>query len=234
MHPYSKSIKALLASHAHPDQAPAMKRYMRNQFDYLGLKVPEMTLLMKHYYRAQGLPSLSDLDEILHDLWALPQREYQYAANGLLEKFETQLPPGFIETIQDLLVTKSWWDTVDTIVTGTVGVHFQRYPTVRRKYLARWRKSDNFWLRRSAILFQLNYKDDTDFALLCDIISENLDSKEFFINKAIGWALRQYTRTDPQAVRAFVAATALNPLSAREALKWLDKHEKQQPHPAAP
>ena len=136
-----------------------------------------------------------------------------------------QLPADFIETIQDLLVTKSWWDTVDTIATGPVGVHFQRYPAVRRKYLPRWRKSDNFWLRRSAILFQLNYKSDTDFALLCDIICENLDSKEFFINKAIGWALRQYARTDPEAVRAFVAGTPLHPLSAREALKRLNKQE---------
>ncbi len=146
--------------------------------------------------------------------------------------FETQLPAGFIETLEYLLVIKSWWDTVDTIATGTLGVHFQRYPVVRRKYLARWRKSDNFWLRRASLLFQLGYKKDTDFALLCDIICENLGSQEFFINKAIGWALRQYTRTDPEAVRRFVAETPLHPLSAREALKWLDKHEKQHPHPA--
>jgi 3-methyladenine DNA glycosylase AlkD len=184
-----------------------------------------MGLLLKEHYRAQGLPPLADLDAILRDLWALPQREYQYAANGLLEKFETQLPASFIETLEYLLVTKSWWDTVDTIAAGTLGVHFQRYPVVRRKYLARWRKSDNFWLRRATILFQLGYKKDTDFTLLCDIICENLGSKQFFINKAIGWALRQYTRTDPEAVRRFVADTPLHPLSVREALKWLESRK---------
>ena len=229
MHPYARSLKTLLASHAHPSQAAPMKRYMRDQFDYLGIKVPELMALLKGHYRLHGLPSLADLDPVLRDLWALPQREYQYAANSLLDKFESDLPAGFITTLEYLLVTKSWWDTVDTIATGAVGVHFKRYPTVRRKYLARWRASDNFWLRRSTILFQLQYKSDTDFPLLCDIICENLGSREFFINKAIGWALRQYTRTDPDAVRRFVASTPLHPLSAREALKWLQKREAVKP-----
>jgi len=225
MHAYVKSIRALFTEHANPKQAGPMKRYMRDQFEYLGIKIPEMGQLLKQHIREHGLPPPADLDRILRDLWGLPQREFQYAANGLLEKFEKELPPEFIETLEYLLVTKSWWDSVDTIATGTLGVHFKRYPKVRKKYLTKWRESDNFWLRRSAILFQLNYKKDTDFDLLRDIIRENLGSKEFFINKAIGWALRQYTRIDPQGVRAFVAETPLNPLSAREALKWLEKRK---------
>ncbi len=156
------------------------------------------------------------------DLWALPQREFQYAATSVLWRCQDRLPASFIRTLEYLLVTKSWWDTVDTIATGTVGVHFKRYPKVKARYLAKWRKSKNFWLRRACILFQLNYKKDTDFALMKAIIRENLGSKEFFINKAIGWALRQYTRVDPQGVRRFVAETPLQPLSAREALKWLE------------
>jgi 3-methyladenine DNA glycosylase AlkD len=225
MHAYVKSIRKLFTQHADPKKAAPMKRYMRDQFEYLGIKVPEMGNLLKQHIREHGLPPLTDLDPILRDLWALPQREFQYAANGLLEKFDGQLPPEFIDTLEYLLITKSWWDTVDTIATGTLGVHFKRYPKVRKKYLARWRKSDNFWLRRATILFQLGYKKDTDFELLCAIIRENLGSQEFFINKAIGWALRQYTRVDPQGVRDFVAVTPLNPLSAREALKWLEKKE---------
>ncbi len=225
IHSYVRSIQTLLTSHAHPRQAVAMQRYMRDQFDYLGLKGPELTILLREHYRINGLPPLAELDPVLHDLWALPQREFQYTATGLLSRFEQELPAGFIRTMEYLLVTKSWWDTVDTIATGTVGVHFKRYPAVRQRTLARWRKSDNFWLRRAAILFQLNYKSETDFALLCDIIRENLGSKEFFINKAIGWALRQYTRIDPEAVRRFVAERPLHPLSAREALNWLNKRE---------
>ena len=226
MHPYVRNIQILFTKHADPQKAAPMKRYMRDQFEYLGIKVPEMGKLLKQHIHEHGLPSLADLDPILRDLWALPQREFQYAANGLLEKFEGELPAEFIETMEYLLVTKSWWDTVDTIATGSLGVHFKRYPRVRKKYLAKWRKSDNFWLRRAAILFQLGYKKDTDFVLLCDIIRENLGSQEFFINKAIGWALRQYTRVDPQGVRDFVAATPLQPLSAREALKWLEKRKQ--------
>lgn len=223
MHSYVRSLRLLFTQHADPQKAAPMRRYMRDQFEYLGIKVPEMGMLLKQHIREHGLPPLIELDSVLRDLWALPPREFQYAANGLLEKFEDDLPPEFIETIEYLLVTKSWWDTVDTIAAGALGVHFKRYPNVRRKVLARWRKSDNFWLRRATILFQLGYKQDTDFDLLRDIICENLGSQEFFINKAIGWALRQYTRVDPQGVRDFVAATPLNPLSAREALKWLDK-----------
>jgi 3-methyladenine DNA glycosylase AlkD len=229
MHPYVKSLRELFTGQADPVKAAPMKRYMRDQFEYLGIKVPEMGKLLKQHIHDHGLPPLPDLDPILRELWTLPQREFQYAANGLLEKLEEQIPPEFIETLEYLLVTKSWWDTVDTIAAGTLGVHFRRYPKVKKKYLAKWRKSDNFWLRRATILFQLGYKQDTDFALLCEIIRENLDSKEFFINKAIGWALRQYTRVDPQGVRDFVAETPLNPISAREALKWLEKRKQYKP-----
>jgi 3-methyladenine DNA glycosylase AlkD len=223
MHPYSRDLRQLLLKHADSKLAPWMERYMRDQFNYLGIKSPRLTILLRQHVAVHGLPPLADLDRILRDLWALPQREFQYAATSLLARSENHLPSGFIRTLEYLLVTKSWWDTVDTISTGTLGVHFKRYPAVKAKYLAKWRKSKNFWLRRAAILFQLNYKQDTDFALMKQIIRENLGSRESFINKAIGWALRQYTRIDPRGVRKFVAETPLSPLSAREALKWLER-----------
>ncbi len=234
MHTYVRRLKALFDAHADPRQAAPMKRYMRDQFEYLGLKGPVMGALLRQHIDANGLPPVADLDPILRDLWALPQREYQYAATSLLSRLENQLPASFIRTLEYLLVTKSWWDTVDTTATGTVAVHFKRYPKVKARYLAKWRKSRNFWLRRTCILFQLNYKKDTDFGLMQDIIRENLGSKEFFINKAIGWALRQYTRVDPQGVRRFVAETPLSPLSAREALKWLAKRGSLTPPLPAP
>jgi 3-methyladenine DNA glycosylase AlkD len=223
MHAYARDLKTLFIKHANPKNAGPMKRYMRDQFDYVGLKGPQMGELLRQHIASHGLPGLADLDQILRDLWALPQREFQYAAASLLGRLEKQLPATFIRTLEYLIVTKSWWDTVDTISAGTLAVHFWRYPRVKERSLAKWRKSTNFWLRRASILFQLNYKYETDFALMQDIIRENLGSKEFFINKAIGWALRQYTRVDPQGVRRFVAETPLHPLSAREALKWLQK-----------
>ena len=223
MHPYVASLKTWLEQHADPAQAGPMKKYMRDQFEYLGIKSPQLKALMKDFVAANGPPPLKDLDVVLLELWALPQREFQYAAIGFLGRSEKELPAGFIKTMEYMIVTKSWWDTVDTISGGPLGVHFRRFPDVREKYLAKWRSSDNFWLRRAAILFQLNYKKETDFDLLCEIIRENLGSKEFFINKAIGWALRQYARVDPDAVKAFVKMTPLHPLSRREAMKHLEE-----------
>ncbi len=222
MHPYIVPLKNLFEENADPVQAAPMKKYMRDQFEYLGIKTPQNVALQKKFYMEHGLPELSALDEILRDLWALPPREFQYVAVGSLGKFSKELPAKFIKTIEYLLITKSWWDTVDTISGGILGVHFRRFPEVREKYLAKWRVSDNFWLRRATILFQLNYKKETDFDLLCKIIRENLDSKEFFINKAIGWSLRQYARTNRNAVKKFVKSTALHPLSRREAMKHLE------------
>ena len=224
MHPYLLPLKELFEQNANPAQAGPMKKYMRDQFEYLGIKTPQSVALQKEFYAKHGLPEISDLGQILRDLWALPQREYQYVAVGLLGRCNQQIPAHFIKTIEYLIVTKSWWDTVDSLAGGTVGVHFKRFPDVRAKYLAKWRSSNNFWLRRTTILFQLDYKQETDFDLLCEIIRENLGSKEFFINKAIGWSLRQYARIDSKAVKKFVNATKdLNPLSRREAMKHLSE-----------
>ena len=222
MRPYVTSIKTLFEQNADPIQAVPMKKYMRDQFEYLGIKTPKNVALQKEFFEEHGFPQLSELEPVLRDLWSLPQREFQYVAVGLLGRFNKEISSKFIKTIEYMLITKSWWDTVDSIAGGTVGVHFHKFPDVRAEYLAKWRASDNFWLRRTTILFQLNYKKETDFDLLCEIIRENLDSKEFFINKAIGWSLRQYARIDPKAVTKFVKSTPLHPMSRREAMKHIE------------
>jgi len=222
MHPYAKKIKSLYQKNADPAQAAPMKKYMRDQFEYLGIKTPQSKALQKEFHANHGLPEISELDEIIRDLWALPQREYKYVAMSLMEKFNKKLPAGFIKTIEHLIITESWWDTVDGLASHQVGIMFKMYPKVRTRYLKKWRKSKNIWLRRTTLLFQLGYKEETDFDLLCDLIHENLGSDEFFINKAIGWALRQYAHTNPEPVKKFVKDTKeLHPLSRREAMKHL-------------
>ncbi len=220
MQTYTLTLKTLFKQNADPAQAGAMKRYMRDQFEYLGIKAPQSAALIKEFIKENGLPSVAQLDKIARELWSLPQREFQYASMILMGKLEKNYEAEFITTIEFLLITKSWWDTVDSLAGHAVGTHFKRFPKVKEKYLKKWRKSENFWLRRTTLLFQLGYKKETDFDLLCEIIRENLGSHEFFINKAIGWALRQYAHTNPAPVKKFVNATkGLHPLSRREALK---------------
>jgi len=194
-----------------------MARYMRNQFPYLGIKTPERRELFRQH-AASDLPSVPDTDRVVRELWELPEREFQYAAIELVEKQALKLPEDFGSTLHYLITSKSWWDTVDSL-SKSVGLHFKRYPEAKEDWLPRWRQSDNIWLRRTALLFQLHYKEQTDFPLLCAIIKENLGSKEFFINKAIGWALRQFARQDSAAVKRFADSQKLQPLSRREALK---------------
>jgi 3-methyladenine DNA glycosylase AlkD len=220
MHPYVLSLKTLFEQNANPTLAIPMKKYMRGQFEYLGIKSPQVSMLLREHINQHGLPPLDKLDVISRELWSLPQREFQYAAMSLMGKLENKVGPEFITTIEYLITTKSWWDTVDVLAGHAVGTQFKRFPAVKDKYLKKWRKSENFWLRRTTLLFQLGYKKETDFDLMCELIKENLGSDEFFINKAIGWALRQYAHTNPAPVKKFVKATKeLHPLSRREALK---------------
>jgi 3-methyladenine DNA glycosylase AlkD len=220
MHPYTLSLKAIFEKNADSTKAGPMKKYMRDQFEYLGIKSPQGALLLQEHIKAHGLPPLDKLNVIVHELWNLPQREFQYAALTLMSKLEKKVDESFITTIEYAITKKSWWDTVDILAGHAVGSHFKRFPKMRVKYLKKWRKSDDFWLRRTTLLFQLGYKTETDFDLLCALIHENLGSDEFFINKAIGWSLRQYAHINPVAVKRFVKATkGLHPLSRREAMK---------------
>ena len=220
MQPYTLSLKSLFEQNANPVQAGPMKKYMRDQFEYLGIKSPQGSVLLREHINEHGLPPLDQLVIILRELWSLPQREFQYTAINLAGQLEKKVEPEFITAIEYLITTKSWWDTVDTLAGHAVGSQFKRFPAVKEKYLKKWRKSDNFWLRRTTLLFQLGYKKETDFDLMCELIKENLGSDEFFINKAIGWALRQYAHTNPTPVKKFVKDTKeLHPLSRREALK---------------
>ena len=139
----------------------------------------------------------------------------------LLDRMRRQLRPEHITLVEHLITTKSWWDTIDGLASHTIGYLFATFPQVRETTVAHWRISDDFWLRRTTLLFQLGYKQKTDAALLFSLIEENLESDEFFIQKAIGWSLREYSKVAPDVVQKYVADTNLAPLSQREALKWM-------------
>lgn len=202
------------------NNAAAMIRYMRDQFPYLGLKAPERKALYQQFIDKQGIPDIDEVPAVVKALWQLPEREFQYDALTLLEKIHKKWPEHFISLFESLITEKSWWDTVDTL-SKLVGMYFRKYPAQRLPVTERWINSSNIWLQRSALIFQLHYKQDTDTRLLFDYILRCNTSKEFFIQKAIGWALRQLAKTNPTAVQSFVANNTLAPLSIREALKHL-------------
>ncbi len=219
VHPYWQALIESFEASADASKAVAMEQYMRNQFACYGLPSPQRNQLQTAFIKQYGLPEVDALAEIIHNAWQLPQREMQYAAMFILQKSIKKLPVTAIKLFEELIIEKSWWDTIDYIAPSLVGTHFLRFPEIRDETLNKWMLSGNFWLQRSSLIFQLKYKEQTDEALLFELCRELAGEKEFFIRKAIGWALRQYARTAPQAVQQFVHSTDLQPLSKREALK---------------
>ncbi len=223
MHLYLKPLSEAFLAHSNEKIAFQMKKYMKGQFDYFGIKSPERKVLKKEFLDLYGLPEPDQLEEIVRECWQLPQRECQYFIMEILGRLAKKAGGKRIDLYEFLVKSKSWWDTVDYIASNLVGVHFRLYPDLIVPYTEKWMDSGNMWLQRTAILFQLNYKKDTDLILLSDYIDRLQGSKEFFINKAIGWILREYSKTDSDWVIHFVQHNELANLSKREALKWLER-----------
>jgi 3-methyladenine DNA glycosylase AlkD len=221
---YAQALKNLLAAHAKPEDAFFMAKYMKNHFSFLGIKTPLRVQLWKQFLAEHENNLFSDTEivyQTVWELWAMPERELQYCAIDLLEKTKKNWTEDIIFFFEQLLITKSWWDSVDSISGNLIGVYFLRFPNQIRPITEGWMASNNRWLQRVCLIFQLKYKEKTDVKLLFNYIHQLSFSKEFFIQKAIGWALRQYARTDADAIIAFVEVASLAPLSKREALKHL-------------
>src|SRR5262245_4469903 len=197
-----------------------MSAYMRDQFPFLGLPNPVLTALV----RAAALPkpTEAELAEQALFLWAQPEREFQYVACGQLRRHVKVCGPGLLAVATQLIVTKPWWDTVATRGSHTVGPLVRKHPELLATMDA-WIGESNLWLARTAILYQLGYKDSTDAQRLLRYCAAQAGHPDFFIRKAIGWALREYSKTDPAAVRDFVRAheSVLSGLSKREALRLI-------------
>jgi 3-methyladenine DNA glycosylase AlkD len=203
-----------------PVKAEAMAAYMKNQFPFLGIPRPERNKLQKEFLKQARKVGVIDWN-FISICWDLAEREYQYLSQDYLIALKENLQKRDIEKIQELLIKKSWWDTVDAMADKLVGNLCHRFPDLTDQYIIKWAKSDNIWLVRSAILFQLKYKEHTNNKVLEEIILKNSYSKEFFVNKAIGWALREYSKTNPEWVRTFINNNSLSPLSEREGSKYL-------------
>ncbi len=177
--------------------------------------------IQKFLFQKKLLPSKTDLSATVRKLWQKEERENQYIAQELAKKFNRTPDPQDHLLFEYMITHKSWWDTVDFIAINLVGPYFRKFPEKRDPITEGWMNSGNIWLQRSVLVFQLKYKKDTDTEFLAKTISRLLGSEEFFINKAIGWILREYSKTDGEWVRSFVEATPLQPLSRKEALRLL-------------
>ncbi|MBV7505114.1 DNA alkylation repair protein [Bacillus sp. sid0103] len=201
--------------------AGPMKKYMKDHFPFLGIKKPERSVLEKQFFQATGILKEPFNQEFIRALWAKDEREYQYTALVYMEKTLNKLEKTDLPFMEELIETKSWWDTVDAIAPKPVGKMAEKFPEVVAETIDGWATHDYLWLRRAALLFQLKYKVNTNEDLLYQYIRLNADSKEFFIQKAIGWALREYSKTNPASVQKFLEDTKLAPLSVREGSKYL-------------
>ncbi|RSI08110.1 DNA alkylation repair protein [Streptococcus sanguinis] len=210
-----KELKAL----ANPDDAVAMKAYMKNKFEFLGVKTLARRKLTKAFFK-QHTDSVIDWN-FINEAWKNPYRELQYTALDYLEIRKKLLTPSDLPRLKKLAQTKSWWDTID-FLDRLVGSIIARFPETKEIIVA-WSCDEDIWLRRLTIDHQLLRKEKTDTELLEKILVNNLGQTEFFINKAIGWALRDYSKTNPDWVRDFIERNraAMAALSIREGSKYL-------------
>ena len=210
-----------MEAHEAPKKAVNMAAYLKNHFKCYGIKAPIRNEIQKKWICELNKTSVDRWD-IVYLLWDKDQREYQYIAIDYLNRMPKK---GYQKDddlkLEEIITTKSWWDSVDSIASNYVGTYFKQFPQQIEPVITRWRNSDDLWLNRTCLIFQLKYKEDVDFELLKDLIKQFQPNKEFFIQKAIGWSLRQYSKFNPKAVADFVEEINLQGLARREAIKYL-------------
>ncbi|MFN8549277.1 MAG: DNA alkylation repair protein [Candidatus Eisenbacteria bacterium] len=220
------AIRSELRSLADPAKAEPMRAYMKSTMPYLGVPMPLMRRTCKALFKAHAVPDAATWRETVLHLWRrASHREERYAAVELTDHrpYRAWIDLDALPMFEEMIVTGAWWDFVDVIAAHRIGVLLQNHPREMKPLLRRWARDPDMWRRRTAILAQLAFKEKTDLALLHGCMEPNFADPEFFIRKAIGWALRQYAWTDPEEVRRYVREyeARLSPLSRREALKNL-------------
>jgi 3-methyladenine DNA glycosylase AlkD len=220
----SRNVRLELRKHADPDRGLAMQAYSKSAMPCLGVPVPVMRRVLKAVFRSTTFASAGDWERNVLDIWNGAQhREERYAAIELTgvraaARFQT---PDAMPMYEHMIVSGAWWDLVDGIASWRVGPIVREFPQPMKKLMRQWSRSDHLWKRRTSIICQLGAKSSTDVKFLYDCIEPSIRERDFFLRKAIGWALRQYARTDPQEIIRYVTERGddLSPFSKREALK---------------
>ncbi|WP_326664690.1 DNA alkylation repair protein [Streptomyces sp. NBC_00385] len=215
-------LTLLYPTAADPVRARSAAAYMKQVAPFLGIPTPRRRALSRSVLEGTARPAEPDCAAIALRCWALPEREYQYFAADYLRRHVARCSSGFVPVLRHLVTTVPWWDTVDLLAAHVAGPLVAAGPELRRT-MDEWIEDDDLWIVRTALLHQLRLKEATDARRLFAYCLRRADHPDFFIRKAIGWCLREYAKTDPQAVRDFVdgARDRLAPLSVREATKHL-------------
>lgn len=225
------ALQAELARVADPAKAPGMQAYMKSRMPYLGVPMPQLRAVCRPLFAAHTLIAFEEWRGTTLTLWReATYREERYAAIALTgdPRYRDFQTLEALPMYEEMIVTGAWWDYVDELATHRVGTLLRRFPAAMRETMLLWSRDDKLWKRRAAILCQASFKAATDEALLFACIEPNMRDREFFIRKAIGWALREYAKTRPEAVREFVRLheTSLSPLSRREATRRLGQDSR--------
>lgn len=213
-------LTATYAAAADPTRAVAAQAYMKDIAPFLGIPTPERRTLSRTVLQGTPRPGEADCTAIALRCWQLPEREYHYFAVDYLRRHVKRCSSGFLPVARHLVTTVPWWDTVDALAAHVVGGLVAADPKLTRDMDA-WIVDDDLWVARTALLHQLRYKEHTDTQRLFAYCLRQSGHPDFFIRKAIGWCLREYAKTDPDAVREFLVRERgrFAPLSVREALK---------------
>jgi 3-methyladenine DNA glycosylase AlkD len=217
---FINQLETAFQQNSHPENGLAMAKYMRNHFVFFGIKTEDRRLIFKAICKENRKEIAENPRAIALELYSKTQRELHYCAiEIMIQQLKGNYKKEDIQLIEKFIVTHSWWDSVDTIAKNILGEYLLEFPLETENVIERFSNSENMWLNRTAILFQLGYKQKTNFDLLKSESEKHKNSNEFFIQKAIGWALREYAKTNPEAVRNFVNNSDLKTLSKKEALK---------------
>ena len=217
------NFRRICEAHKDLERAAQMEAYMRNKFRFYGITSVPRKELLKDFYNKHKLQfdDKKILISFIEVAWNEEFRELQYCAQDLAIRKKRLFDASDLPFFESLIVRKSWWDTVDAIASNLVGHVLSKDKSAISFWAEKWIGDENIWLKRTAILFQLKYKKDTDFELLSDLISREADHPDFFIRKSCGWALREYSKTDPKSVREFLKTRQFSPLTVKEASKYL-------------
>jgi 3-methyladenine DNA glycosylase AlkD len=224
MNEWNRLLHEAFLSSANAEAAKRMSAYVKNHFSFYGLKTPERKAIVSRVWKKYGAPPKNKWEIFSKQSFSSEfPREMQYAVGDLLRPIAAQIEPGFLDTIEWLVQRLSWWDTIDWLAPKLAGNVLGRHPELIVRYPDRWIRSDNVWLVRSAILHQLHQKERTDKERLEDYCLRHKHAKAFFIQKAMGWALREYSKSNGDWVREFLNSNELPKLTAKEGSKYLNR-----------